>query len=120
MKKWSIVLLAVAMLMPIVAAAQHSSKASEGKPPGSQAPIVARKAVSISGQISLDGKKLVSEEDDVWSVVNPDVLAGHKGQQVLVKCQVFPDKNEIHVFSVKPALLEVKAASNKADSAFKR
>jgi hypothetical protein len=120
MKKWFLVLLAVALLMPIVAAAQHSSKAAEGKPTGSQAAIVARKAVSIAGQISLDGKKLVSEENDVWSVINPDVLAGHKGQQVLVKCQVFPDKNEIHVFSVKPALVEVKAASNKADSAFKR
>jgi hypothetical protein len=120
MKKWSVVILAVALLMPIVAAAQHSSKAAEGRPAGSQASIVARKAVSIAGQISLDGKKLVSEENDVWSVINPDVLSAHKGQQVLVKCQVFPDKNEIHVLSVKPALLEVKTASNKADSAFKR
>ena len=120
MKKWSVVVLAVALLMPIVAAAQHSSKAAESKPPGSQGTIVPRKAVSIAGQISLDGKKLVSEENDVWSVINPDALAGHQGQQVLVKCQVIPDKNEIHVFSVKPALLEVRAASNKADSAFKR
>jgi hypothetical protein len=62
----------------------------------------------------------VSEENDVWNVINPNVLAGHEGQQVLVKCQVFPDKNEIHVLSFKTALLEVKAASNKADSAFKR
>jgi hypothetical protein len=120
MKKWSVVILAVALLMPIVAAAQHSSKAAEGKPTGSQTLTVARKAVSIAGQISLDGKKLVSEENDVWTVINPDVLAAHKGQQVLVKCQVFPDKNEVHVFSVKPVLLEVKPASNKADSAFKR
>ena len=120
MKKWSVVILAVALLMPIVAAAQHSSKAAEGKPTSSQAPIVARKAVSISRQISLDGKKLVSEENDVWSVINPDALSAHKGQQVLVKCQVFPDKNEINVLSVKTALLGVKAASNKADSAFKR
>ena len=120
MKKWSVVILAVALLMPIVAAAQHSSKAAESRPSGSQTLSVARKAVSIEGQISLDGKKLVSEENDVWSVINPDALAGHKGQQVLVKCQVIADKNEIHVFSVKPALLEVRPASNKADSAFKR
>jgi hypothetical protein len=120
MKKWSLVLLAVAVLMPIAAAAQHSSKAAEAKPSTATAPVVSRKAVSIAGPISLDGKTLVSEENDIWSVVNPDVLAGHKGQMVLVKCQVFPDKNEIHVLSLKPALVQVKSASNKADSAFKR
>jgi hypothetical protein len=120
MKNWPVVILAVALLMPMVTVAQHSSKAAEGKPTSSPARIVPRKAVSISGQISLDGKKLLSEENDVWSVINPNVLAGHEGQQVLVKCQVFPDKSEIQVIFVKPALLELKAASNKTDSAFKR
>jgi hypothetical protein len=120
MKKWSFVLLAVALLMPIAAAAQHSSKAAEAKPTASKAPVVARKAVSISGQISLNGKTLVSEENDIWSVVNPNVLKGHEGQMVLVKCQVFPDKNEIHVLSLKPTLMEVKSVSNRADSAFRR
>jgi hypothetical protein len=120
MKKWSIVLLAVALLFPIVAAAQHSSKAAEAKPAVSKASIVAKKAVSISGQISLDGKTLVSQENDIWSVLNTNVLVGHEGQMVLVKCQVFPDKNEIHVFSLKLAPMEVKSASNKADSAFRR
>ncbi len=67
MKEWSLVLLAVALLMPITAAAQHSSKAAEAKP-GSKTPVVARKAVSIFGQISKDGKTLVSEENDIWSV----------------------------------------------------
>jgi len=119
MKKWSLVLLAVALLMPITAVAQHSSKAAEAKP-GSKTSIVARKAVSIFGQISKDGKTLVSEENDIWSVTNPNVLAGHEGQQVSVKCQVNPDKNEIHVFSVKVALMELKPASNKTDSAFRR
>jgi hypothetical protein len=120
MKKWSFVLLAVAVLMPVAAVAQHSSKAAEAKPTTTTAPVLSRKAVSISGQISLDGKTLVSEENDIWSVANPKVLAGHEGQMVLVKCQVFPDKNEIHVLSLKPALMEAKSASNKADSAFKR
>jgi hypothetical protein len=39
---------------------------------------------------------------------------------VLVKCQVFPEKSEINVLSVKTTPLGVKAASNKTDSAFKR
>ena len=120
MKKWSLVFLAVALLMPITAAAQHSSKAAETKPAASKAFIVGKRAVSISGQISLDGKTLVSEENDIWSVANPNALAGHEGQMVLVKCQVFSDKNEIHVLSLKPALTKVKSTSNKADSAFRR
>jgi hypothetical protein len=119
MKKWSLVLLAVALAMP-AAFAQHSSKAAEAKPPGSKAPKSSTKAVTVSGQISLDGKTLVSEENDIWNVGNPNVLAGHEGQQVLVKCQMNADKNEIHVFSIKAALMEVKAASNKTDSAFRR
>jgi hypothetical protein len=120
MKKWSFVLLSVALFMPGDAAAQHSSKAAEAKPTRSKDPLVARKAVSISGQINMDGKTLVSEDNDIWSVTNPHVLAGHEGQLVSVKCQVYPDKNEIRVLSVKVAPVEVKSASNKGDSAFRR
>jgi hypothetical protein len=120
MKKWSLVLLAVALVMPATALAQHSSKAAEAKPSGLKAAKSSAKAITISGQISLDGKTLVSEENDIWSVSNPNVLAGHEGQQVLVKCQMNADKNEIHVFSIKAALMEVKSASNKTDSAFRR
>jgi len=78
------------------------------------------KAVTLSGLISLDGKMLVSDENDIWGVSNPNVLAGHEGQQVLVKCQVFLEKNEIHVFSIKPAGAELKSASYRSDSAFRR
>jgi hypothetical protein len=120
MKKWIFVLLAVALLTPVAALAQHSSKAAEAKPAILKASKFSTKAVTISGQVSLDGKALVSEENDIWSVSNPNVLAGHEGQQVSVKCQILPDKNEIHVFSVKAVLMEVKSASNKADSAFRR
>jgi hypothetical protein len=120
MRKWVFVLLGLALLMPVIALAQHSSKAAEAKPVRSQASKVSTKAVTLSGQISLDGKTLVSEENDIWSVSNPNVLVGHEGQQVSLKCQVHPGKNEIHVFSVKVALREVKYTSNKSDSAFRR
>lgn len=83
MKKWILVLLAVALLTPIAALAQHSSKAAETKPVTSGSPS---KAVTLSGQISLDGKTLVSQENDIWMVSNPDVLVGHEGQWVSVKC----------------------------------
>jgi hypothetical protein len=120
MKKSVLIFLVVVFLVPATALAQHSSKAAEAKPAGSKASKLFMKAVTISGQVSGDGRTLVSEENDIWSVSNPSVLTGHEGQQVSVKCQVQPDKNEIQIFSVKVALKEVKSASNKSDSAFRR
>jgi hypothetical protein len=120
MKKWMFVLLAMTLLKPATVLGQHSSKAAEAKPGGSRSLRVAPKAVTISGQISLDGRTLVSEENDIWTVGNANVLVGHEGQQVSVKCQVRPDKNEIHIFSVRVAPLGVKSALNRSDSAFRR
>jgi hypothetical protein len=120
MKKWMFILLAVSFLMPVAALAQHSSKAAEGAPIGAPTAKVPQKAVTILGQVSMDGKSLVSEENDIWNVSNPDMLSGQKGKRVSVKCQVHTDINEIHVLSVKGALQEVKFVSNKSDSAFRR
>ena len=119
MKRWMLIFLVVACLLPYTALAQHSSKAAEAKPAGSKASN-ATKAVSISGQVSMDGRTLVSEENYIWSVSNPNVLVGHEGQQVSVKCRVQPGKNEIQIFSVNLALKEAKSSSNRSDSAFRR
>ena len=72
------------------------------------------------GLLSSDRKTLVSEENDVWSVSNPEALAGLEGKQVLVKCQLFAEKSVIHVFAAKVAAAVLKNASNKGDSAFRR
>jgi hypothetical protein len=120
MKKWSLVLLVVAAVMPTAALAQHSSKAAEAKPADSSPQAVAPKAVTITGQVSEDEKTLVGDDDSIWVVSNPGVLAGHRGQQVSVKCEVHSGKNEIHVFSVKMSLHEVKYVSKNGDSAFRR
>jgi hypothetical protein len=120
MKKWSLVLLAVAVVMPTAALAQHSSKAAETKPADSNPQAIAPKAVTISGQVSEDEKTLVGDDDGIWTVSNPGVLAGHRGQQVLVKCQLLAGKSEIQVFSVKMSLREVKYVSKSGDSAFRR
>lgn len=117
MKKRTILLLALGLLLlPLTASAQHSSKAAETKQVDSN---LSKKATQLAGQISLDGKTLVTEKNEIWTVTNPDVLTGHQGQRVLVKCQVFAGKNEIQVFSLQPAE-DVKSASNRADSAFRR
>jgi hypothetical protein len=117
MKKRMVALLAIVALMPVAALPQHSSKASETSPAGSKA---STKAVTLSGQVSQDGKTLVTWENDIWNISNPDALAGHEGQAVLVKCQWLAGKNAIHVFTVKVAPLEVKSPANKSDSAFRR
>jgi hypothetical protein len=120
MKKWIFVLFAAAIFMPDTALAQHSSKAAEAKQTGLKASKVFTKAVTIAGEVSLDRRTLVSEENDIWRVSNPNVLAGHKGKLVLVKCQVHSDKNEIEVFSVKDGVAEAKYIARNGDSAFRR
>ena len=120
MKKWMFFLLPIALLIPGTARAQDLSKAADVKKPTLTTLNVSTKAKSITGQVSDDGRTLVSDDDDIWTVNNPNILAGHVGQQVRVKCQVFPGKNEIHVFSVKVDLREVRYVSNRGDSAFRR
>lgn len=117
MKKRVFVLVAIFSLMPVTALAQHSSKAAETSPTSLKSSM---KAVTLSGQISQDGKALISRENDIWTIHNPDALAGHEGKAVQVKCQLLAGKNEIHVFSVKVAPQEMKSAANKSDSAFRR
>lgn len=117
MKKRVLFLIAIFSLMPVTVLAQHSSKAAETSPTSLKS---STKAVILSGQVSQDGKALVSRENDIWNISNPSVLAGHEGQAVQVKCRLLAGKNEIHVFSVKVAPLEVKSAANKGDSAFRR
>lgn len=79
-----------------------------------------KKAVTISGQLSEDGKTLVGSNDDFWTISNPAVLVGHEGQQITVKCQVSPDKSSIHVFFLKTRVTEAKYVVNHSDSAFRR
>jgi hypothetical protein len=120
MKKWMLVPLAVALLIPATAAAQGSTKLAATKQDDLKARKSPTKAVTISGQVSVDGKMLVSDEDDIWAVSNPNVLAGHEGKQVLVKCQVHADKNEIHVLSIKDGLVQARYVVKNGDSAFRR
>jgi hypothetical protein len=90
------------------------------KPGDSITPPTHRKAVTLSGRISEDGKAFVSEQDEVWEVSNAKVLTGHEGQQVIVKCQLYPDKNEMRVLLVSSAHGEVKYVVSHGDSAFRR
>lgn len=120
MKKWMFTLLPMALLMSNAAPAQDPPKPAEVKKAELKSRKASTKAITISGQVSDDGKFLVSDDDDIWAVNNPNTLAEHVGQQVRVKCQALPDKNEIHVFSVRVELRDVKYVSKSGDSAFRR
>ena len=120
MKKWMLALLPIALLIPDTARAQDLPKAADVSKPTQATLNVSMKAKTITGQVSDDGRTLVSDDDDIWFVNNPNILARHVGEQVRAKCQVFPAKNEIHVFSVKLDLREVRYVSSRGDSAFRR
>jgi membrane protein implicated in regulation of membrane protease activity len=119
MKK-TLLALAIALLVSGYTLAQDMTKPGDTKQDSVNAQGTSKKAATISGQVSHDGKALVSDEDIIWAVSNPNALTGHEGQLVAVKCQVFPGKNEIHVFFVNTGQGETKFAANKGDSAFRR
>jgi hypothetical protein len=112
--------LAIALLLSGYAMAQNAAKPDDIKQDNAKAQGAPKRATTIAGHVSQDGKTLVSDEDVVWAVSNPNALAGHEGQQVTVKCQVYPNQNEIHVFFVKTGQRETKYAANNGDSAFRR
>jgi hypothetical protein len=106
------VLLPLALLLPIPAVSVAQTVTTVSASP--------RKAITLAGQISNDGKTLVGNNDELWTIVNPGAVAGHEGQQVTVKCQLSPDKSAIHVFVLKQALAEALYVTHHADSAFRR
>lgn len=57
--------------------------------------------LTVAGRVSNDRKTLVTDIDSEWLVSNPDMLKGHEGRQVTVKCYVDTAKNKLQVLSVK-------------------
>ena len=62
------------------------------------------KAIQVKGKISDDGKMFVSDKDSKsWTITNPDAVKGHEGHHVVLTAHVYPDKDEVHVMSLKMA-----------------
>jgi hypothetical protein len=56
----------------------------------------------LSGTIGQDGKTFTSDKDSKsWTIMNPDAVQGHEGHHVRLSAHVYPDKDQIHVMSVK-------------------
>ena len=111
MKKLGVTSIALVLVLSAAAVGQEASK--------TQAP--SRKTVSIAGQMSDDGRWLLRDADsEVWTVSNPEALQGYAGREVVIRCQLVPEKNELRVVSVKPVKGEAAYAAKWGDSAFRR
>ena len=75
---------------------------------------MSKKAMTVSGKVSADGKMFVSDKDNkTWRISNPEALKGHEGHHVSVKAHIDAAKNEIQVSSVKMAKDEMKDTMKK-------
>ena len=110
MKKFVLSVLAIALLLPLPAVGQSNGS-------GKSSPA---KSITISGRVSEDGKSVIANNGEPWSVTNPGALAGHESQQVRVKCQKTSADHLIQVLSVKTVATQIKFAANPGDSAFRR
>ena len=110
MKKRILIAFAAALMMSIAVMAQDTMKQGDQmKHDNMKADNMSKKAVSLSGKVSDDGKMFVSDKDNKsFTVGNPEALKGHEGHHVTVKGHLDADKNEIHVTSVKMAKGEMK------------
>jgi hypothetical protein len=113
MKKLILISFLLALVMPLLAFAQESTKPSEMKQEPMKAGKASAKAVSLSGKISDDGKTFVDKDNKSWTVSNPEALKGHEGHEVTLKAHEDAAKNEIHVVSVKMGKGEMKEPTKK-------
>lgn len=100
------------LAVSLAAVAQTGDTMKQGdqmKPDNMKADNMSKKAVSVSGKVSDDGKMFMSDTDNKnWMISNPEAVKGHEGHHVTLKAHLDADKNEIHVTSVNMAKGEMK------------
>lgn len=100
------------LAVSLAAVAQTGDTMKQGdqmKPDNMKADNMSKKAVSVSGKVSDDGKMFMSDTDNKnWMISNPEAVRGHEGHHVTLKAHLDADKNEIHVTSVNMAKGEMK------------
>ena len=116
MKNLMFVPTAVGLLPCASAAAQQNSRSGEVRAQNTET-TTGKRAVTLSGRMSNDGKTVVSEDQHQWVVSNPGAVAGGKGHAVTVKCQLSTDQTSIHVLSVNSGGTNYTA---KQDAAFRK
>ena len=113
MKRSILISFALALVTSLLVLAQETAKPGEMKQDTMRAEKAPRKATSLSGKISADGKSFVDKDNKSWTVTNPEALKGHEGHEVTVKAHADAAKNEIHVVSVKMGKDEMKETQKK-------
>ena len=107
MKRFGAALFAALVWLSLFAFAQYGgqqSSTSDQTKTATSTDSGAGKLHHLKGKISDDGKTFTSSKDSKsWTIANPDAVKGHEGHDVSLSAHVYPDKNEIHVMSVKMA-----------------
>jgi hypothetical protein len=81
---------------------------------------IAKKSVSISGEVSNDGRTFTADSDGkIWQVSNPDALRGIYGRHVTIRGNVNPAKTGIEILTVK-AFGDERTGIKLDDAAFRR
>jgi hypothetical protein len=102
--------LAVVLAFSPITVAQRSTK------PG---PLAGKKVFIISGEVRDEGRSLVSDEINKWTVDNSDILKGKEGSYLAVRCHVDSDKHTIHILSINVQQAGAPTMRS-SDSAFRR
>jgi len=94
------------------------STAQATPPAGDSAPVHV-KGVTLSGQLSSNGKVLRADDDNDWTITNLEAVKDLQGQYITVNCRMDPGKRAIRVLFVvhEPP---TKHGANLGDSAFRR
>ena len=95
---FSFVMLLAAATLP----AQTTQNTNTGTQADLKATKVAKRPVSLSGEVGRDGKTFIADADNrIWQVQNPDTLRGAYGQHVVVRCKADAAHSGIQVLTVK-------------------
>ena len=110
----------VMLLAAAALSAQTTQNANAGTQADSNATKVAKRPVSLSGEVGRDGRTFVADADNrIWQVQNPDTLRGTYGQHVVVRCKVDTAHSGIQVLTVKTSA-EERTWAKLDDAAFRR
>lgn len=119
MNSWKLAAVSFALITAGIASGQDQPQSANAKP-DTTIDRPATRSLTVSGRVSSDGRRLVTDLDSEWTISNAETLKGREGNLVTVKCYVDSNRNQIHVLSVRAAQPEVKFASRQGDSAFRR
>lgn len=112
---------ALVLLLSAAALTQDAAQPARMRQEPAAAHGFSKKAVSIFGTISDDGKFFLADPDaEVWTVTNPESLKSQQGQRVTLQVQVNAETSEIRVLCVKPRERQISSMARPGDAAFRR